>query len=625
MGSEDEDLELLLSMQDEENAVVNATPPSSPAGQNPKSVRTEVTGGFYSKIAKTSASEAENSSFSSRMAEIRSGSGAKSNGAPARHSVVATHSPFLSPGPISNLGYCSDDDTPKTKHAVSMDAFKDILKESLELEGSKLPSATPKQALQKGLSISSIDVESFSGLKIKDRLVPPAEVYNKLEDLRFVRLPAIKMANECGKFTGSWATVAILVEKGPPRQSSTGKNFVIWKLGTLDSNVISVFLFGDAYKAHWKEQPGSILAILNSNVRADSKTKEPSLSVFNCDQVLMLGTSVNFAVCSGIRKDGTRCTVGIDKRLHGQYCQYHIGAQQHKYKTKRPELTGGKMAMVGPGFGRGHMKRKPLDNPEKENTPSRPLKLVTTSQLKSMLSDERITTKSFSQGKRFLETMADRAVGKRKSTEVEVKLISSRSADVDKRVPLGEKRRNLGGLKAEFTNSARTEKRKDMNVTGIKTERVPLASGGKSQTFNIGQLRRKETSKGKLTNDDTEMEIEWSGGSEDEMIHVVSRFGKVHGAYSTRWREDMVGTETDLYARHDDLQEFRRYLQRQAVVSYMGTAGVYILQNLHLMGGSDLLREETMFDECTIQGSTLCTDCSTLFHGILPCVEQSVP
>ncbi|BBN16684.1 minichromosome maintenance protein 10 [Marchantia polymorpha subsp. ruderalis] len=525
MAGDDEDLELLLSMQDDENAVVNATPPSSPARHDPNSVRAEVAGGFYSKIATTSGSEAENSSFSSRMAEIRSAFAAKSNGAPARHSVVTAHSPLLSTGPIRTLDYCSDDETPKTKHAVSMDAFKDILKGSLELEGNKLPSATPKQTSHQGLSISSIDIEFFSGLKIKDRLVPPAEVYNKLEDLRFVRLPAIKMANECGKFSGSWATIAILVDKGPPRQSSTGKNFVIWKLGTLDSNVISLFLFGDAYKAHWKEQPGSILAVLNANVRTDPKTKEPSLSVFNCDQVLMLGTSVNFAICSGIRKDGTRCTVGIDKRLHGQYCQYHIGAQQHKYKTKRPELSGGKMAMIGPGFERGHMKRKPLDSPEKENTPSRPLKLVTTSQLKLMLSDERITTKSFSQGKRFLENMADRVVGKRKSTEVEEKLKISR-------VPLAEKGRNLGGIKAEFTNSARTEKRKDMDVTGIKTDRVTLASGGKSQTLKTGQVRRKEISKGKSMTDDMEMEIEWSGGSEDEMIHALSRFGKVHALVS---------------------------------------------------------------------------------------------
>ncbi|OAE19613.1 hypothetical protein AXG93_3756s1190 [Marchantia polymorpha subsp. ruderalis] len=498
MAGDDEDLELLLSMQDDENAVVNATPPSSPARHDPNSVRAEVAGGFYSKIATTSGSEAENSSFSSRMAEIRFDRNLFSQ------PVDIKVSPRVLP--LSNWflpDYCSDDETPKTKHAVSMDAFKDILKGSLELEGNKLPSATPKQTSHQGLSISSIDIEFFSGLKIKDRLVPPAEVYNKLEDLRFVRLPAIKMANECGKFSGSWATIAILVDKGPPRQSSTGKNFVIWKLGTLDSNVISLFLFGDAYKAHWKEQPGSILAVLNANVRTDPKTKEPSLSVFNCDQVLMLGTSVNFAICSGIRKDGTR-------RLHGQYCQYHIGAQQHKYKTKRPELSGGKMAMIGPGFERGHMKRKPLDSPEKENTPSRPLKLVTTSQLKLMLSDERITTKSFSQGKRFLENMADRVVGKRKSTEVEEKLKISR-------VPLAEKGRNLGGIKAEFTNSARTEKRKDMDVTGIKTDRVTLASGGKSQTLKTGQVRRKEISKGKSMTDDMEMEIEWSGGSEDEM------------------------------------------------------------------------------------------------------------
>lgn len=37
MAGDDEDLELLLSMQDDENAVVNATPPSSPARHDPNS------------------------------------------------------------------------------------------------------------------------------------------------------------------------------------------------------------------------------------------------------------------------------------------------------------------------------------------------------------------------------------------------------------------------------------------------------------------------------------------------------------------------------------------------------------------------------------------------------------
>ena len=72
---------------------------------------------------------------------------------------------------------------------------------------------------------------------------------------------------------GAWATVGVLTEKGMPKVSSTGKNFVIWKLSTLDTSTVPLFLFGDAYIRHWKESAGSIMAVLNAKVRRDDKVK----------------------------------------------------------------------------------------------------------------------------------------------------------------------------------------------------------------------------------------------------------------------------------------------------------------------------------------------------------------
>ena len=70
--------------------------------------------------------------------------------------------------------------------------------------------------------------------------------------------------------SGCWATVGVLTEKGNPRTSSAGKNYCIWKVGCLDEDTVSVFLFGDAYQKNWKEQAGTVFALFNSGVRKDA-------------------------------------------------------------------------------------------------------------------------------------------------------------------------------------------------------------------------------------------------------------------------------------------------------------------------------------------------------------------
>lgn len=70
--------------------------------------------------------------------------------------------------------------------------------------------------------------------------------------------------------SGCWATVGVLTEKGQTKVSSNGKNFSVWKLGTLDELIVSVFLFGDAYSKNSHEPVGTIFALINSSVRKDT-------------------------------------------------------------------------------------------------------------------------------------------------------------------------------------------------------------------------------------------------------------------------------------------------------------------------------------------------------------------
>jgi len=73
--------------------------------------------------------------------------------------------------------------------------------------------------------------------------------------------------------SGSWATVGVLTEKGSPKTSSTGKSYCIWKIGCLDEQSITIFLFGDAYKKHYKEPASTVFAFFNAGVRKDAMVR----------------------------------------------------------------------------------------------------------------------------------------------------------------------------------------------------------------------------------------------------------------------------------------------------------------------------------------------------------------
>jgi hypothetical protein len=62
--------------------------------------------------------------------------------------------------------------------------------------------------------------------------------------------------------------VAVLVEKRPIKEASNGKPFSLWKVSDLDSATVTLFLFGDAHQQHWREPPGTLLALFHAKVAA---------------------------------------------------------------------------------------------------------------------------------------------------------------------------------------------------------------------------------------------------------------------------------------------------------------------------------------------------------------------
>ncbi|KAL6957923.1 hypothetical protein U1Q18_044472 [Sarracenia purpurea var. burkii] len=208
--------------------------------------------------------------------------------------------------------YLSDDGSPKQMGRVDMSVFRSAVQDCLDYEPENAKKAIKSNQLKKS---NEAEVEKYSGLRIRNQLVSQVELINRFSDIRFVRLPAIKNVLMGDTLSGCWATVGVLTEKGNPKLSSTGKNYCIWKIGCLDENTLSVFLFGDAYQKYSKEEAGTILALFNCGIRKDNLGSGFSLSVYSAGQILKVGTSSDYGVCKGKRKDGLPCTLVINKNL----------------------------------------------------------------------------------------------------------------------------------------------------------------------------------------------------------------------------------------------------------------------------------------------------------------------
>lgn len=293
-------------------------------------------------------------------------------------------------------GYQSDDGSPRRRGKADLSVFKDFVEDCLDYE----PKSVERYAKPKPQSSNDIQVEKFSGLRIRKQLVSPAELSEHLSDIRFVRLPTLKNLLVGDTLYGCWATIGVLIEKGIPKTSSIGKSYSIWKIGCLDENAVSLFLFGDTYEQNSKEQVGTVFALFSCTARKDTKGSGFSLSVAAPNQILKIGTSADYGVCKGRRKDGTACTIVVNKRK-GTYCQYHKSKTSERYSTKRTELMGGNLrrAFRNPPRSEGIYMVDPLSDRTNTKKASKPVKLLSVDALKQALRNgDKVTTNRHSQG-----------------------------------------------------------------------------------------------------------------------------------------------------------------------------------------------------------------------------------
>ncbi|CAL5377004.1 unnamed protein product [Camellia sinensis] len=306
-------------------------------------------------------------------------------------------------------GYLSDDGLPKRVGQVDMSVFRNAVEDCLDYEPENAKKSVKSSQLKKA---NDPEVEKFSGLRIRNQLISHVELSNHFSDIRFVRLPAIKNVLNGDTLSGCWATVGVLVEKGNPKVSTTGKNYCIWKLGCLDEKTISVFLFGDAYQKYSKEVAGTVFALLNCAVRKDNLGPGFSLSVYSAGQILKIGTSLDYGVCKGKRKDGMACTLVINKQWNVvEYIARTIDRKQLKSTPLRErnsrEGRNLRTAFRNPFKPEGIYMVDPLADRTNLRKQLQPAKLLSVEGLKKALSNAgKVTTNAHSQGIRFLTEVA---------------------------------------------------------------------------------------------------------------------------------------------------------------------------------------------------------------------------
>ncbi|XP_078276225.1 protein MCM10 homolog isoform X2 [Rhinoraja longicauda] len=187
---------------------------------------------------------------------------------------------------------------------------------------------------------ADISVDKFSGLRLRNPIVSSTEMERKMQGRKLVRLSQVhsQIANEKLE-DANWVTFGVIVKKITPQSSNNGKTFSVWHLSDLRSSAnLSLFLFGNVHKEHWKTDTGTVIGLLNANpMKPRDGSDEISVSVDHPQKVLVMGEALDMGTCLARKKNGDPCTQ-IVNLMECEYCEYHVKAQYKKLSAKRADL-----------------------------------------------------------------------------------------------------------------------------------------------------------------------------------------------------------------------------------------------------------------------------------------------
>nr|XP_008109660.1 PREDICTED: protein MCM10 homolog isoform X1 [Anolis carolinensis]XP_008109661.1 PREDICTED: protein MCM10 homolog isoform X1 [Anolis carolinensis]XP_008109662.1 PREDICTED: protein MCM10 homolog isoform X1 [Anolis carolinensis]XP_008109663.1 PREDICTED: protein MCM10 homolog isoform X1 [Anolis carolinensis] len=207
------------------------------------------------------------------------------------------------------------------------------------------PSVNVSQVSQapKSSSVNNNDVslEIYSGLRLRKPRVSSVEMERKMSGRKFIKLSQLQdKLTSLNLEETDWVTFGIIIKKITPQSANNGKTFSIWRLNDLRdfSRCVSLFLFGDVHKEHWKTDQGMVIGLLNANpMKPKEGSDEVCVSVDHPQKILLLGEAMDLGTCKSRKKNGEPCTQLVNLN-ECEYCQYHVQSQYRKLSSKRAEL-----------------------------------------------------------------------------------------------------------------------------------------------------------------------------------------------------------------------------------------------------------------------------------------------
>ena len=185
---------------------------------------------------------------------------------------------------------------------------------------------------------------------------------------KLTELPYRKDFIDKSKNTLEWFTIAVIGSKSETKCSAKGNNYIIFNLYDLNNlereQEISLFLFGQSYKTHWKTSEFQCILISKPDFLDDPKTndknsknqfshkpskkvenKKLSLSIRNENQLVLLGNSKDITPCQSYKKNqvgsnernteaSQRCKNLVNLRV-SKFCIYHCKKLDNSFKMDK--------------------------------------------------------------------------------------------------------------------------------------------------------------------------------------------------------------------------------------------------------------------------------------------------
>uniref|UniRef100_S4RVW2 Protein MCM10 homolog n=1 Tax=Petromyzon marinus TaxID=7757 RepID=S4RVW2_PETMA len=204
--------------------------------------------------------------------------------------------------------------------------------------------STPTTASSSSGMQENTEVEKYSGFRIRRPLISSVDMERRMAGRRMIRLSQLPDKITRDSLDNiDWVTIGVIVHKHTPQSVSSGKTFSVWRLMDLKNMEVSVslLLFGEVHKQHWKTDQGFVVGLLNPTLMKPKEGyNELSISVDHPQKVMLMGEAKDLGTCRAAKRNGDPCTQLINL-MEGEFCQFHVQSQYRKMSSRRSELQAG--------------------------------------------------------------------------------------------------------------------------------------------------------------------------------------------------------------------------------------------------------------------------------------------